>query len=120
MQKLAKYTNLLLLGLVVLLSISLVRNVFKGLETKRGIDKIKENITKLQGENSDLQARLKEAQSGEFIEKQLRDKLGLAKSGEAVIVLPETSVLESLAPRLPDEEERLPDPTWKQWLKLFL
>lgn len=104
----------------MLLSISLVRNVFKGLEAKRGTDKIKENITKLQGENSDLEARLKEAQSEEYIEKQLRDKLGLAKKGEIVIVLPETKILEELAPRLPEEEEKLPDPTWRKWLKLFL
>lgn len=116
----AKYANLALLGLAVIIGLSLVSNVSKAIQAKRGIDKIKQNVAKLQGENNDLQARLKEVQSGDYIEKQLRDKLGLAKKGEVVIVLPDVQVLREIAPKLPGEEEKLPDPTWRNWLKLFL
>lgn len=119
-QTFAKYTNFLLLGLAVIVSVSLLRNIFKAIESKKDTDKIKQNISKLQGENSELEARLKETQSAEFIEEQLRSKLGLSKKGEIVIVLPDSKILEEIAPKLPEEEEKLPDPTWKKWLKLFL
>ncbi|MDP3994252.1 MAG: hypothetical protein Q8P91_00270, partial [bacterium] len=60
-----------------------------------------------------------EAKKQEYIEKQLRDKLGLSKEGETIVVLPDADTLRKLVPPIPGEEEILPDPNWKKWLKLF-
>ncbi len=43
----------------------------------------------------------------------------MAKEGEIIIVLPDEEILGTLAPNLEEEEEALPDPNWKKWLKLF-
>jgi len=66
-----------------------------------------------------LEAELKKVQSDAFLEKQLRDKLGLAKEGETVVVLPDKEALKGLVPPLPEEENILPKPIWQRWLDLF-
>ena len=66
-----------------------------------------------------MEQRLAEVKGEEYIEKQLRDNLGLAKEGEIVVVLPDEEILRKIAPSVPEEEDILPDPTWKKWLKLF-
>jgi cell division protein FtsB len=99
---------------------SLMRNILKISEAKKKIEKERIKVENLKKENEELERKLQETSGIEFMEKQLRDKLGLAKEGEIVIVLPEEKVLEQLVPQIPEEEETLPDPIWKRWLKLFL
>jgi 2-phospho-L-lactate guanylyltransferase (CobY/MobA/RfbA family) len=77
-------------------------------------------VKELQRENRKLKRDLQEKESEEFIEKELRNKLNLAKKGEIVVVLPDEEILRKLAPERVEEEEALPDPNWKKWLKLFL
>jgi hypothetical protein len=84
-----------------------------------GIEEAQEQVDKLKEENQRLEEKIKEVRNIEFVEKQLRDKLGLAKEGEIVIVLPEDEVLRKLAPKIEEEEEVLPDPNWKKWMQLF-
>lgn len=117
--KLKKLSNYLIIFLVIFLAFSLARNAFKLYEVKGQIKKTKERTLALKKENEELQKRLSETQSSVYIERELRDKLGLAKIGETVVVLPDTEILKRLAPKSSDEEDFLPDPTWKKWLKLF-
>lgn len=79
-----------------------------------------DQIVGLKKEKEDLQERLEEIRSEEFVEKQLRDGLGLAKEGDLVIILPEDEKLRQLVPKMDFRKESLPDPNWKKWLKLFL
>ncbi len=83
------------------------------------IEKEKEKIEKLKQENEELQKNLEIVKSEEFIEKQLRDKLGMAKEGEIVVILPDAEEVKKFAPRIDEEEEVLPDPNWKKWIHLF-
>lgn len=116
----AKMIYAVLIALFVILFLfSVVRNLFRVFEAKKRIDKASEGVEKLKKENQEIQNRLSEVKSEVYIEKQLRDKLGLAKEGEVVVVLPEAETLRKLAPVILDEEDTLPDPTWKKWLKLF-
>lgn len=119
-QKIRTYSNYLLILLFILLMISLTRNIFRVLGAGERIERARDRVEKLKKDNEELERKLAEIQSQEFIEKQLRDKLGLAKEGEVVIVLPDEEILRKLAPRQEEEEETLPDPTWRKWLKLFL
>ncbi len=105
--------------LAIFLAISLVRNISRVTLANSRIAKARENLASLEKENSNLQAQLKIADSAQFQEKEARDKLGLAKEGEIVMVLPPDDVLRSLAPKRAREDPKLPDPNWKQWLKLF-
>lgn len=106
--------------LIILLSFSLIRNIGTAARIKSEVEAEQARLTKMQEENAKLQAQIAEAQGQDFIEKQIRDKLGLVKNGETIVVLPDTEVLRKLAPLAPSDTEALPDPVWKKWLKLFL
>ena len=107
----------LFLGFLFLLS--LIRNISKIADAEKRISKAQERVEKLRKENEETERRLAEVKGEEYIEKQLRDKLGLAKEGEIVVVLPDEETLRKIAPGIAEEEDVLPDPTWKKWLKLF-
>lgn len=83
------------------------------------VERAEENLEKVAQENRDLETKLKEVKDDVYIEKQLRDKLGYAKEGEIVVVLPDEAILRKLAPPERREEETLPDPNWKKWMKVF-
>lgn len=116
---LGRYTKYLGLLLLLGLAVSLFRSYQRGIKTKAAIDKEKERIEELRRENAKLEGDLLRVKSAEYIEKQLREKLGLAKAGEIVLVLPDAETLKKLAPRLEEEEDVLPLPPWRQWMGLF-
>lgn len=109
----------IILLLIVLFFISFLRTGYKIFEAKKAINQIKEKIVSLRVENENLQKELEKTQSEAFIEKQLRDKLGMAKEGEIVVILPDSETLGKLVREAEKEEEMLPDPNWKKWFKLF-
>lgn len=117
--KLKTYSNYLLIFIFLLMLASLIRNILRVVESNKRIEKIQGRVEKLKKENEELEEKLAVTKSEKYIEEQLRDKLGLAKEGEIVIVLPDEKILETLAPSLEEEEETLPDPNWRKWLKLF-
>lgn len=108
-----------LCGLIIVLSITLFKDIKRAKEIKVQIEAEKTKLAKIQAENDKLEAEIARAQSPEFVEKEVRDKLGLAREGEAVVVLPDKDILKKLAPLFPLETESLPDPTWKKWVNLF-
>jgi len=114
--KLVTYVSL---GVLILLSLSLLSSISRMKNVGLTIDKEKEKVNKLKKEQEDLKKSLEIANSQEYIEKQLRDKLGLAKEGEIVVILPDPEVVKKFAPRFEEEEEILSDPNWKKWIRLF-
>lgn len=114
-----RYTKYLGLLLLLGLGTSLVKSYQKGARTKAVIEREKERIEELKKENAKLEEDLLRVKSAEYVEKQLRDKLGLARTGEIVLVLPDAETLKKLAPRLEEEEDILPDPPWRRWMNLF-
>lgn len=115
-----KISFYVLLVFLVLLMLSLFRNYQKVREVEEQIENKEAEVQKIREEGENLVKRLEVAQSPEFIESQLRNKLGMAKEGEIVVILPPDEVLRKIAPKLEEEEEFLPDPNWKRWMKLFL
>jgi len=118
-QRLIKARVYVLIILVFLFGLSLFRNILKVNEAKNRIQKEKEKVIKLEQEGRILEEELKKMQGNEFLETQLRDKLGLAKKGESVVILPDPETLKKLVPEIPDEKDYLPDPPYKKWLKIF-
>jgi len=109
----------LLIFFCVLLALSLVRDITKINEVKKRVERAEEKVEKLKTGNKILEEELKKIQQSEYLEKQLRDKLGLAKEGETVVILPDPETLKKLVPEIPDEKDYLPDPPYVKWLKLF-
>lgn len=115
-----RFTNLVLVFTILILSLSLTRNISRVKQISLLVEKEEGKVKALENEKEELEKRLQEVQSEEFIEKQLRDKLGLAREGEIIVVLPEDELVKKFAPKFEEEEENLPDPNWKKWLKLFI
>lgn len=119
LDRLQGYLKYLVILVVILLTLSLLGNISKTRGSLKTIEDKKEELLALEEKNKELKENLERVKSDEFIEKQIRDQLGLAKSGEIILVLPEDDVLKKLVPEMSVEEEDLPDPIWRKWYKLF-
>lgn len=106
--------------LALFLLISTAKNIAKVSSINKAVEREKERVEKMKEENLKLEQQIAQTQGEAFIEKQIRNKLGLAKAGEAIVVLPDPDIIKKLAPQTPIEENTLPDPNWKKWLKLFI
>ena len=115
-----KFGNLFLVLLLMIVGISVVRSISNYREASRQIKSEEKKLDSIAKENQNLREELEKVHSVGFIEKQLRDTLGLAKDGEIVLILPDEEVVKKFAPEYDEEEETLPDPNWKQWLNLFI
>lgn len=118
--KMGKFINYAGLILVVVMTASIIRNINRALSINKEVDKQKAKIAKMEAENERIERELSKAQSPEFVEKEVRNKLGLVKEGETIVVLPDEETLKKLAPQILDEEDTLPDPNYRKWFKLFL
>lgn len=82
----------LLLVLVVIVGIMIIFNSTKRLlvfkTTAQKIEEAESKLEQVKEENQRLKEQLEYTKSEEFREKEVRDKLGLAKEGEAVVLLP--------------------------------
>ncbi len=117
--KLKGYLNYLILFIAILLIVSLVRNILRINRAGQEVSEAEERVERMKKENEELKARVESLKSEEYKEAQLRDKLGLTKEGEIILVLPDEETLRKLAPNRPEEEDTLPDPNWKKWFSLF-
>ena len=118
--KLSSYSRYLFLLIVFLLATSLIRNVINTIKVRRRINEEAQKIENLEKEMQELEIKVQKTESEEHIEIQLRDKLGLAKEGEIVLILPDDETLKKIAPVIETEEEDVLEPVWRRWLKLFL
>ncbi len=72
-------------------------------------------LSRIESENARLKRQLAQAQSTSFVEKEARDKLGLVKPGEVVVLVGKgVSTTSSL---LSPGEATIP--RWQQWWQLF-
>ena len=103
----------------LILASSLVKSIRRIKEGNAVIEKTKVRLEKINEENNKLSNQLQITQSDEFVEKQLRDKLGLAKEGEIILILPEPDIVRKLAPVVPEEETIKPKTNLGKWIELF-
>jgi len=115
-QKLISYGIWLL---IIILGFSTAQNASNVFQTRREIQAEKDKVAKMQAQNNELEKQLTESQSATFIEKQVRDRLGLVMPDEAIVVLPDEDTLRKLAPQSIAENDILPAPNWEKWEKLF-
>ena len=103
-----------------LLCVYLTTNISKILSANGKISKAEQNLKTFQKENYELRQELQEVQKGQFLEKQARDKLGLAKEGEVVLVLPGREIIKKANHDYQKPVETADVlPNWQKWLKLI-
>lgn len=74
---------------------------------------LEEDYKNKQKQNAYLKEKLAYAKSNEFIEKEARNKLGLVREGEYIILGPPLKVARS------EKVVFENDPNWKKWYTLF-
>lgn len=80
--------------------------------SKQGVvSRENDSLEKNLAENKELKARLTEVQTKEFIENEARNKLFLAKPGEAEIILPSSTPV--------PQKQVVYIPNWQKWLDFF-
>lgn len=104
----------LILILGFLIAVSLVYSLFKFNTTRERVAKIKREYADLKIQEEELLQREKEVESSTFIEKEARNKLGMSRPGERVIVI-SSSVQEDKTSQILNSQ-----PNWKKWLYLII
>lgn len=109
----------LILVVVLIIGIFLAYNSFKKIMTFRQnaktVESAEARLARLRAENEILKKELEYKSSDEFAEAEIRNKLGLAKENETVLILPKEEDSEqstfnsSLSTR----------PNWVKWRKVF-
>jgi len=106
-----------LLFIAVLIGIILVFNSSKRLisfrSTAKQFSEAEERLEKLKKENEDLKRELEYKKSEEFTESEIRNKLGLVKEGETVVILPKDDKSNK------NGENKVAIPNWQKWWNLF-
>ncbi len=106
-------------GIVIVIGLYLVWISAKGLwdlrKAGRRLDESKERLIQVRGENQELKLRLDEVTSSGFIEKEAREKLGLQKPGEVVVILPTGGEIKELG----IQEKEVVLQNWEKWWRLF-
>ncbi len=107
-----------LLFLALLVSLLLVINSTKRLlslrTTSQKVIETKERLEELKKENEALRKELEYKQSQEFLEEEIRNKLGLVKKGEGVVIIPQEKISQKLETR-----NQKPEKNWQKWWNLF-
>ena len=103
---------------LVLVFSSLGRRVWKNLEGARRVSTLRESVSYLEGENKRLEGALSERAGLEFVEKEAREKLGMVKEGEKLVVLPDENEpgMEEGGTVLDSAREIQ---YWREWVRVF-
>ena len=112
----ARARNFFLISCGVLVVFSLGRRVWKNLEGVRRIAALKKEISCLIEENKRLKRELERRESLEFVEREAREKLGMVREGEKMVVLPRGEGKEGGAPAFgPSRKVSY----WREWARVF-
>lgn len=113
-----KKTGLIVIvAAAIFIAYNLFSQILQAVKSSERLTSEAEDLFKLEAKNKQLKVKLSQISSPEFIEKEARNKLGLAKPGETVIIIPDQKIKEVLASGSATEVKRLPNPLG--WLKVF-
>ncbi len=107
-----KRNIMLLLALIVtfVLMASSVRRILSFKDTSRLVANEEAQLEKLRAENESLKRELEYKKSQRFAEEEIRNKLGMAKEGEEVFVIPNESNKNEQSREIVREL-----PNWRKW-----
>src|SRR3989344_8997806 len=101
---------------VIILAVNGTKRILSLRGTSQKVVEAQEKLEGLKQENEDLRGELTYKKSGRFMEEEIRNKLGLARRGEEVFIVPkEESSQQSAVSSQQDEK-----PNWQKWRDLLL
>jgi cell division protein FtsB len=110
-----RYLTIILTISIFILVIGVFRAFFQYQDRSRILKNAQEKYDEANSKNEALKRELAQTEQYEYIEKEAREKLGLSREGEVVVILPENT------------KDVIPTPTptpvlsnFQKWLKLFM
>lgn len=96
--------------------------VYQNYEVNQQIENLEKEVAEVENENQKLSDLIAFFQTETFKEKEAREKLGVVKPGEKVLVFPEeenneVSILETATGKDNEEDEEIPN--YKKWWNFF-
>ena len=107
---------------IVFVAIAVSKEVYQKNKIEAEIKKLREEAEKVIKENSQLQERISYFETPDYQEREAKDKLGLQKPDENVVVIKPginkgTPEEESVSPPVPDNSPKVPNP--QKWWNYF-
>lgn len=106
-----------ILLIVLIITYNLVSQIVQAIKSGERLSEASDGVFKLQNQNKELKKKLTEMQSSDFIEQQARNKLGLSKKGETVVIIPEKTLNLVLGASSSAQPVRLSNPAG--WWRVF-
>lgn len=110
-----KLFRLVVISGSILLVIVLSQSVLSLLEKRDIVRRRATELSRVEAENKELNKKLTEVDTPLFIEREARDKLGLVKPGESIVLLQRNASNSAVVDRQAYQQVS----TIEQWLKLF-
>ncbi len=107
----------LIIIVVAFIAYNLMGQIIEAVNSSDRLSQAAEELYKLEVKNKELKKILTEIKSTDFIEKVARDKLGLVKEGEIVVIIPDEALQRVLGESKKLEDIKLPN--WLGWWKVF-
>lgn len=98
--------------LLIYLIISSFKSILELNKAGKTVVEYEKELQEVTNRNKELKERLKEVQKPEFIEREAREKLGLGKPGESIVIIPKITLV-------PEKKKEKPLANWEKWWKLF-
>lgn len=96
---------------------NLVRSIYSLWQKQHLLGKAEKQLQEEKKRNETLKNQLKTVENPEFVEKEARNKLFLAKPGESQVILPHDDATASKAAQ--NTPSFSLEPNWKQWWEVF-
>jgi len=94
---------------------SFIHSIYNLWQKNDLVVKAKQDLAQEQKENRELKKKLTEVQNPQFVEKEARNKLFLAKPGEGIIILPSDGQKQKTS----DKKREDTRPNWQKWWDVF-
>ncbi len=110
----------IVLSLIILITLviayNLITQILEATKSGERLSQAADEVYKLEIKNKALKQKLIQIQSPEFMETEIRNRLGLTKAGETLVVIPEEK-LKLVLGASSSAQIRLPN--WLGWWKVF-
>lgn len=111
-----KITIGLCILIVAIIAYNLITQIIEATKSGERLSQSADVVYKLEIKNQALKKKLTEIQSPQYIEAEIRNKLGFAKGGETIVVIPEDKLKLVLGT---SSSARIRLPNWLGWIKVF-
>lgn len=109
--------RLVIIGVSAILVVNLSRSIWDLWRRRDILYERQVVLDRLKNENKRLKDELTYSESPLFIEQEARNRLGLGKEGETVVIMP--NVQYPISNIQTKEEKEGNPPNWKRWWRLF-